>query len=292
MILQALKEYYDRKAADPASGIAPDGWEWRNFDFLAVIEEDGSFFGFQDIREGDDKKKRGRQCLVPALGEKKGNGIKANLLWENAEYMFGIPVPTKAKPEPDEKRVLLQNQEFRRKVRAVGGECAALTAAKAFARRDDTAAAATRDPLWQELAGSNPFLLLSLRAKGPLTDNPDLRAALASSHREDATGTRGICLATGVESKMANLEPPIKGVRGAQSTGASLVSFNFGAVESFGKTQGANAPIGKPASFAYATALNHLLRRDSPQRIQIGDATTVFWASRDSQLEALGLIRK
>ena len=26
MILQALKEYYDRKAADPESGIAPEGW--------------------------------------------------------------------------------------------------------------------------------------------------------------------------------------------------------------------------------------------------------------------------
>ena len=27
MILQALKDYYDRKAADPESGIAPLGWE-------------------------------------------------------------------------------------------------------------------------------------------------------------------------------------------------------------------------------------------------------------------------
>ena len=31
MILQALKEYYDRKAADPDSGIAPVGWEKRKF---------------------------------------------------------------------------------------------------------------------------------------------------------------------------------------------------------------------------------------------------------------------
>ena len=27
MILQALKDYYDRKAADPESGIASLGWE-------------------------------------------------------------------------------------------------------------------------------------------------------------------------------------------------------------------------------------------------------------------------
>ena len=41
MILQALKEYYDRKAkpvgksgpADPESGIAPLGWEWKRIPF-------------------------------------------------------------------------------------------------------------------------------------------------------------------------------------------------------------------------------------------------------------------
>ena len=41
MILQALKEYYDRKAADPASGIAPLGWEWKEIPFLFVITETG-----------------------------------------------------------------------------------------------------------------------------------------------------------------------------------------------------------------------------------------------------------
>ena len=37
MILQALKEYYDRKAADPDSGIAPLGWEWKEIPFVFVI---------------------------------------------------------------------------------------------------------------------------------------------------------------------------------------------------------------------------------------------------------------
>ncbi len=33
------------------------------------------------------------------------------------------------------------------------------------------------------------------------------------------------------------------------------------------------------------TLLNHLLRKDSSQRIQVGDASTVFWAERDSDFE-------
>ena len=42
MILQALKEYYDRKAADPDSGIAPLGWETKELPFLVTLLPDGS----------------------------------------------------------------------------------------------------------------------------------------------------------------------------------------------------------------------------------------------------------
>jgi len=52
------------------------------------------------------------------------------------------------------------------------------------------------------------------------------------------------------------------------------------------KEQGANSPIGKRASFAYATALNHLLRKDSAQRIQVGDASTVFWSEQQTEFES------
>ena len=34
MILQALREYYDRKAADPEAGIAPLGWELKEIPYL------------------------------------------------------------------------------------------------------------------------------------------------------------------------------------------------------------------------------------------------------------------
>ena len=41
MILQALKEYYDRKSADPASEIAPPGWEWKEIAYITVLNADG-----------------------------------------------------------------------------------------------------------------------------------------------------------------------------------------------------------------------------------------------------------
>ena len=42
---------------------------------------------------------------------------------------------------------------------------------------------------------------------------------------------------------------------------------------------------GRTASFAYRTALNHLLSRDSKQKLDVGDATTVFWSETGSSLE-------
>ncbi|MBN2439294.1 MAG: type I-C CRISPR-associated protein Cas8c/Csd1 [Deltaproteobacteria bacterium] len=66
--------------------------------------------------------------------------------------------------------------------------------------------------------------------------------------------------------------------------GASLVSFNEKAYESYGKKRGENAPISVEAEFKSATALKYLLRTRN-QRLHIGDATTVFWTERKSVIE-------
>ena len=92
------------------------------------------------------------------------------------------------------------------------------------------------------------------------------------------SGTTGLCLVTGQHLPMERLHPKIKGVFGAQSSGASMASFNLDAFESFGKKQGANAPVSEQAAFAYTTALNALLAPNSAGHVRIGDATTVFWA--------------
>jgi len=103
---------------------------------------------------------------------------------------------------------------------------------------------------------------------------------------KNVDASEGVCLVTGETLPLARLHPDIKGVTGAQSKGASLVSFNLDAFKSFGKEQGENAPVSEAAAFAYTTVLNFLLRRgdQNRQRLQIGDATVVFWAqARDDQ---------
>ena len=88
MILQALKDYYDRKAADPESGIAPPGWSAKALPFLIVLNADGSVVNIEDTQEMDGRMKRAKVFLVPQE-VKRSSGIAANFLWDNVEYVTG-----------------------------------------------------------------------------------------------------------------------------------------------------------------------------------------------------------
>ena len=46
-----------------------------------------------------------------------------------------------------------------------------------------------------------------------------------------------------------------------------------------------NAPISQKCEFGYTTALNTMLARGSRQRMQVGDASTVFWAQENHPFE-------
>ncbi|MEE8629282.1 MULTISPECIES: type I-C CRISPR-associated protein Cas8c/Csd1 [Methylobacterium] len=114
--------------------------------------------------------------------------------------------------------------------------------------------------------------------EGYLHDRPAARRLVAGSPAAEATGPA--CLVTGRPAAPLRLHPTIKGVEGAQSSGASLVSFNQNAFTSYGKVQGDNAPVSAEAGFRYGAALNRMLDRASRNRLRrpLGDATVAFWA--------------
>ena len=95
---------------------------------------------------------------------------------------------------------------------------------------------------------------------------------------------------TGQQAPAARLHPSIKGVPGAQSSGAALVSFNAPAFCSYGHEQGENAPVSEYAAFAYTTALNTLLADRDHCRI-LGDTAVVCWAENASpSYSSLGMM--
>ena len=277
MILQALVEYYDRKSADPEAALAAEGFEWKEIPFILELDAEGKLIQIVDTRELQGKKAIAKRFLVPQA-VKKTSGVAANLFWDTAEYVLGFD--RKSKPE----RALAQRLAFAERItslEAVQGD-AGVSAVLAFlADPESVKSLEVHFPnQYKELLDVNPVLSFRIAGEvGLVCERPAVQAALRSDANE--TSNNGFCLVRGEEDSIERLHTAIKGVWGAQSSGANIVSFNLDAFNSFGKAQGANAPVGKQAAFAYSTALNHLLGRDSRQRIQVGDASTVFW-SRDA----------
>ncbi len=278
MILHALYDYYERKSADPEAHMAPPGFEWKEIPFVIEIDAQGKPIQIEDTREGEGKKKRARAFLVPQ-GGKKTSGIAANLLWDNAEYVLGVD--TKGKPE----RVAKQHQAFIAKIESLptSRTDTGVQAVLGFLERTDTDTL-SRYAMWSEIAETNPNLTFRLHGDIDLVCQRPATVKAVTTNQEVESGGE-LCLVTGETDEIERLHTAIKGVWGAQTSGANIVSFNLDAFNSYGKTQGANAPVGKRIAFGYTTALNHLLRKDSPQRLQVGDSSVVFWADKPTELE-------
>jgi CRISPR-associated protein Csd1 len=285
MILQALNEYYQRLAEDEDSGIPLRGFSRQPVPFALEIGPDGALKQVADLRVQSGKRLVPRQLVVPAA-LKRSVGIAANFLWDNTGYVLGAD----EKDRPD--RAAKTFEAFRNEVRSVaaGVEDEGLAAVLAFL--DAWSPERTADlENWQELAGQNVAFRLSGEAQF-VHDRPKVREAWLRHYFAKASDTKGQCLITGeADVPIARLHADIKGVRGAQTKGASLVSFNLDAFTSYGKEQSYNAPVSEEAAFNYTTALNDLLRRDSRQKVQIGDASVVFWTERKTASEGyLGLV--
>ncbi len=299
MILQALNDYYVRKSADPDAHMAPAGFEWKDIPFIIELDQNGHPIQIEDTREGVGQRRVAKPFLVPQ-GPKKSVNVEANLLWGNAEYILGLPdtkklIERRAKGKEAEYRERLVKtkaafvDEIRESLPAVQGDpgiCSVLR----FLDNDDLSRL-ERFPVWAEIAESNPNL--SFRLQGATELVCQCRAVVTSLQADQVQDkVDGFCLVTGTPDEIERLHASIKGVWDAQPSGANIVAVNDGenpAFASYGKHQGYNSPIGKRAAFRYKTALNLLLAKDSRQRIQVGDASTVFWAEKSNALES-GLV--
>lgn len=286
MILQALSDYYLRKCddPDPARRLPMFGLEQKEIPFLLEITPEGELLQLRDTRELNGKKKVARVFRVP-MGIKKTSGVAANLLWDTVEYVLGVD--TKGKPE----RVAEQHAAFRARIAALpeaAREDAGIQAVTRFLDHIDLAQLA-RQPAWADALESNAVLSFWLHGDLDLVCQRPVVVNAVLNISPDNDAPQAMCLVTGKQAPVERLHASIKGVWGAQTSGANIVSFNARAFESYGKTerQGENAPVSRAAAFAYTTALNHLLRKDSPQRIQVGDASTVFWAEKQEAFETI-----
>jgi CRISPR-associated protein Csd1 len=286
MILQALNAYYHRKcnSPDPAERLPEFGIEQKDIAFVLEIAADGALIQLVDTRTPDARGKKLAQSFRVPQGVKKASGVAANLLWDTVEYVLGID--TRGNPL----RVVEQHAQFVSRIEALPDAAlqdAGIEAIRNFYRKFEPAQLETQ-AAWPQALEVNAVLTFRLHGDVNLVcQRPTVVRAILNAVT-DGDARMAMCLVSGDDAPVQRLHTSIKNVWGAQSSGANIVSFNARAFESYGKTerQGENAPVGQAAAFAYTTALNHLLHRESTQRIQIGDASTVFWADQASDLES------
>lgn len=286
MILQALKEYYDRKAADPASGIAPEGFERKEFPFLIVIDADGCLVDLEDTREQVGRRMIGKVCVVPRSRTRTGSRSYETtfLLWDHSGYLLAHP-ETDEKAHKQHKTWLAALAALPEVLKVDPGVAAMLK----FYETNGVKVVKAR-PNWPDCAAI-PTCNMAFKLAGDQTPIPCRRSVqeyvreTAVSVDDDADDKNlkvfGRCLVTG---KLAEIVR-VHGRTPISKDSKSLVGLqkNSG-YDSYGKEQGYNAPVGKPAEFAYTTALNTLLKSET-QRLSVGDAATVFWASRKTRFE-------
>jgi len=287
MILQALKEYYDRKAADPESEIAPEGFEKKELQFLIVIDENGKFINIEDTREKVGNTLTAKSFLLPRSKGRAGSKAYETtfLLWDHIGYVLGLPT--------SDSKSSKQHQTWINSLKELPPDLLEDTGVKAVAKfyENNEVAKAVASPYITEcLKAVQCNMSFRLESDVPVPCRPKVQEFVKNSlsgiddevDYDNTTEKSGICLVTGESGVIARTHgrTPID-----KDTKCLVGIQRNSGYDSYGKEQGYNAPIIKSTEFAYVTALNTLLKLKT-QKIFVGDASTVFWSEKRSSFES------
>lgn len=273
MILKALYDYYHRcRATLPAFGR-----ELKEIGFLIVIDRDGNFLRFEDRRINNKQ----AQTFIVKKQLGRTSAPLANYLYDSSAYVFGFS----DKKDFDGCRKYLET--FKKKVDEIykaAPDNEDITAVHRFYQRDAQATLTKMkaDTLWPEIEKNlnKKYSLFSFLINGDtqiVAEKEELLDLLDGDNHDNEK----VCLVSGKKGKIVDVTTATM-IPGSQAV-AKIVSFQVkSGYDSYGKEQGANAPISEESEFAYSTALKHLLRSDSRNKFLIGNRTFLFWASRDN----------
>ena len=280
MILQALTGYYERLAE---LGKLPEiGWCQAKVSYAVNLSKEGEVKGILSLKQ---EKKIGNKLVLQPSSMKvpqmvtRSSGVLANFLCDNSKYLMGID--TDGSSQRVMECFLAAKEKHLALLKNVPGEMA--NAVRLYFEKWNPECAKENEDInenWDELtAGGNLIFCMGIYNA---QDDEEIKAAWNSEIEKSESGQEGICLVTGKRTEIARIHRAIKGVPGAQSSGAALVSFNAPAFESYGKEQSYNAPVGTYAEFAYTTALNYLLEQRK-YTFQLGDTMIVCWAENGEE---------
>ena len=276
MIFQSLISLYER--LDKVDEMPPFGFSVEDIGFVITIDREGNLVCQpEDLRT---KIKANTYKYFPSevpysnkVNVRSSRAAKVpNFMVDKADYIFGLSGSSEKK---------IHKKHFEKLIHEVCEDSSdeGVTAVINFLRKWNPRNAAGLES-WKEICGNNgKWVAFRLQGEtGFVHERPAVKK-LWSEFILREIYPEGFCFVDGQKH-------PIQGQYAQYKfgSGASLVSFNEKAYESYGKKRGENAPISVEAEFKSATALKHLLRSKT-QRPRIGDATTVFWTERESMIE-------
>lgn len=273
MILRALYDYYNRCDNLPARGL-----EEKEIGFLIVLSPDGEFLRFEDCRTGKD---HARVYLVKKHVGRSSAAV-ANYLYDNSAYVLGYSEKSNGKEQ-------LYFDTFKAKVETIAEafpENKDLSAIRTFYdnSREMILGLVSQDVLWEDIKKnlSKKYSTFSFRIDGDLKIVAEKKEILLLEECEDKAGIDSLCLVSGKHGPSVDTTTATM-ILGSQAT-AKLVAFQVNSgYDSYGKTKCGNAPISEEAEFAYTTALNSMLQKDSRNKFMLGTRTFVFWTSNNKE---------
>jgi CRISPR-associated protein Csd1 len=282
MILQKLYDLYSHLEKDDSYDVAPEGYSNVSISFIIELEKDGSF-QLLDHREGEGNRRHGRSMIVPGP-KAHTNEIEAFPYRDTATYLLGYHQGSGI--ADNTRKRFEESMKFHAEL------------AKLFVTEETIAVARFFEKLGEnEWKPDDPKILTNsgvFRLRGNLQfvhESPQIISWWNTQiESKQETGESRFCLITGNYLPIALIHSPAIGgnMPGPAQAKAPIVAFNKGrgAFESYGNNndQGLNAPVSEEAATRYCKALNALLS-DPRHRLQIGDATTVFWTEEPKPIQ-------
>ncbi len=280
MVLQVLNHYYDVLASDPETGISPACYSSANVSYAVNLSENGEILDlfpmFSNVQRGKQTKEVPRKIIVPEQIKRSGRTPPPNFLCDNAAYVFGISAKNDEDPAFGPSRYKAF-REFHLEMlkNAKGTPAKAVVAFLHSFKPEETKNHPVIIRHFEKIMEGGNLVFKLEGSSGFIHEDEEIRF-IWENYRADKSNEVAQCLVSGEFAPVARLHTSLKGIKGSNSTGATLVGFNANAYESYNKKQGQNSPVSEKVAFSYTTALNYLLT--SQNKFYLGDTTVVYWA--------------
>jgi CRISPR-associated protein Csd1 len=282
MIFPSLISYYDR--LEKQNDVPPFGFSVEDIGFVITIDKNGKIVGEpRDLRTKIRANNYTfKQSVVPysnSVNVRSGNAATTpNFMVDKADYIFGMSGSSFKK---------IHHESFKELIEEVcsGSDDEGISVVISFLNNWHPGDS-LKLPYWKEISGMHgKWIAFQIDGQLGFVHESATVKKYWTEYISKEKYEKGISF---IDGGIHSLQPQYSQFK--FGTGASLVSFNENAYESYGKRRGENAPISVKDEFKSATALKYLLRHQA-QRVKIGDANTVFWTEKASPVESfMGVI--